>query len=192
MQSLREHDVYQEVAEDERWTVLSDKIIPGKSVLTIKIEGTKKVRVVGFGNFQQNTGLAVFTVKVNVITVRVVMLNAGTLGWSLISGRSGGSPRETFTFAVAVGFHEERSFVETQEGSLWASFSSKSLVSHKDAVLAVLVMCLEGREYVLRQSCADLALWIIVWLGAETGLLFFDDQGQAIGSVAGLCSHTCR
>ena len=63
--------------------------------------------------------------------------------------------------------------METQEGSLWASFSSKSLGSHKDAVLAVLVMCLEGREYVLRQSCADLALWMIVWLGAETGLVFY-------------------
>ena len=24
-----------------------------------------------------------------------------------------------------------------------------------------------------------------MWLGAETGLLFLDDQGQAIGSVAG-------
>ena len=46
-------------------------------------------------------------------------------------------------------------------------------------------MCHEGREYILKQSCADLALWVIVWLGTETGLLFLDDQGQAIGSVAG-------
>ena len=44
---LSECDVYQEVAEDERWTVLSDKIIPGNSVFTIKREGTKKVRVDG-------------------------------------------------------------------------------------------------------------------------------------------------
>ena len=43
----------------------------------------------------------------------------------------------------------------------------------RDAVLAAQVMCLEGREYAQRQSCADLALWIIVWLGAKTGLLFF-------------------
>ena len=39
----------------------------------------------------------------------------------------------------------------------------------------------------LRQSCADLALWIIVWLGADTDRIgfFFFDQGQAIGSVVG-------
>ena len=43
MQSLREHDVYQEVTEDERWTVPSENIIPGKSVFTIKHEGTKKL-----------------------------------------------------------------------------------------------------------------------------------------------------
>ena len=55
----------------------------------------------------------------------------------------------------------------------------------RDAVLAALIMCLEGREYVLKPSCADLALWIIVWLGAETSLLVLNDQGQAIGSVAG-------
>ena len=45
-------------------------------------------------------------------------------------------------------------------------------------------MCLEGREYILKPSCADLVLWIIVWLGAETGLLLLDDQGQAIGHVS--------
>ena len=36
MQSLREHDVYQEVTEDERWTVPSENIIPGKSVFNHK------------------------------------------------------------------------------------------------------------------------------------------------------------
>ena len=35
----------------------------------------------------------------------------------------------------------------------------------RDAVLAALVTCLEGPAYVL-------ALWIVVWLDAETGLLF--------------------
>ena len=54
------------VAEDEPWTVALDKIIPGKSLLTIKRDGTKKVRVVGCGNFQEDTGVAVFTVCVNV------------------------------------------------------------------------------------------------------------------------------
>ena len=53
MQSLREHDLYQEVAQDERWTVPSDKIIPGKSVFTIKREGTKKVRIIGCGIFKR-------------------------------------------------------------------------------------------------------------------------------------------
>ena len=83
MQSLREHDVYQEVAEDERWTVPSHKIIPGKSVFTIKREGTRKVRDAGCGNDQEDTGLAVFSVNVNIITVRVVMLIAGMFGWFL-------------------------------------------------------------------------------------------------------------
>ena len=44
MQSLRrEHDVYQEVTEEARWTVPSKSILPGKSVFTIRREGTKKV-----------------------------------------------------------------------------------------------------------------------------------------------------
>ena len=81
MQSLKEHDVYQEVAEEERWTVPSENIIPGKNVFSIKREGTKKVRIVGCGSFQEDNGLAVFTVNVNVITVSVVMLISSLLGW---------------------------------------------------------------------------------------------------------------
>ena len=81
----------------------------------------------------------------------------------------------------------------TEKGALWrlkkALYGLRSAprlwVLTRDAVLAALVMCHEGREYILKQSCADLALWVVVWLGAETGLLFLDDQGQAIGSVAG-------
>ena len=81
----------------------------------------------------------------------------------------------------------------TEKGALWrlkkAVYGLRSAPRlwglTRDAVLAALVMCLEGREYVLKQSCADLALWIIVCLGAETGLLFLDDLRQAIGSVAG-------
>ena len=83
MQSLREHDVYREVTEEERWTVTSENIIPGKSVFTTKREGTKQVRIVGCGHFQEDTGIAVFTVNVNVIFVRVVMLIAGMFGWFL-------------------------------------------------------------------------------------------------------------
>ena len=49
--------------------------------MTIKREGTKKVRVVGSGNVQEDIGLAVYTTNVNVITVRVVMLIAGVFGW---------------------------------------------------------------------------------------------------------------
>ena len=51
----------------------------------------------------------------------------------------------------------------------------------RDAVLTALLMCHEGKDYILKQSCADLALWIVVCLGVETGLLLRDDQG--IGSV---------
>ena len=132
MQSLREHDLYQEVAQEERWTVLLDKIIPGKSVFTIKREGTKKVRIVGCGNFQEDIGIAVFTVNVNVITVRVVwmVLDRSRCQNSVsprISGRSGKCLRETSTFAVPVEFHCKRSFLEAQEGSLWASFISETL-----------------------------------------------------------------
>ena len=59
----------------------SKSIIPGKTVFSIKREGTKKVRIVGCGNFQEDSGLAVFTVNVDVITVRVVMLISSLLGW---------------------------------------------------------------------------------------------------------------
>ena len=53
----------------------------------------------------------------------------------------------------------------------------------RNAVLAAPVMCFEGREYALRQSCAGLALRILDWLGGETGLLCLDDQGQEVGSI---------
>ena len=55
----------------------------------------------------------------------------------------------------------------------------------RDAVFVALVMCHEEQENILRQYCADLAIWIFVCLGGETGLLLHDDQGQAIGSVVG-------
>ena len=55
----------------------------------------------------------------------------------------------------------------------------------RDAVLTALVMCHEGKDYILKQSCADLALWIVVCLRVETSLLLRDDQGHAIGSVVG-------
>ena len=45
--------------------------------------------------------------------------------------------------------------------------------------------CLEGREYVLKQSCAEFLLWMILWFCAETGSFFLDDQSQAVGSVVG-------
>ena len=48
MQSLREHDVYQEVAEEERRTVPFESIVPGITVFSIKREGTKKVRIAEF------------------------------------------------------------------------------------------------------------------------------------------------
>ena len=59
----------------------------------------------------------------------------------------------------------KRGFVEAQEGSLWASFSSETLGSHERRCPRCIDMCLEGREYVLKQSCADLALWIgcVAW-----------------------------
>ena len=55
----------------------------------------------------------------------------------------------------------------------------------RDAVLTSLVMCHEGKDYILKQSCVDLALWIIVCLGVETSLMLRDDLGHAIGSVVG-------
>ena len=45
------------------------------------VKAQKKVRIVGCGNSQEDNGLAVFTLNVNVITVRVVMLNSSLLGW---------------------------------------------------------------------------------------------------------------
>ena len=74
--------------------------------------------------------------------------------------------------------------MEAQEGSLWPSFP-RLLGLTRDAVLTALVMCHEGKDYILKQSCADLALWIIVCLGVETGLLLRDDLVHAIGSVVG-------
>ena len=84
VQSLREHDVCQEMTEEERWTVLSKSIIPGESVFTIRSESTKKDQIVGGGNFQDDAGMAVSIVNVTVMTVRVLMLIAGVVGWFVI------------------------------------------------------------------------------------------------------------
>ena len=57
----------------------------------------------------------------------------------------------------------------------------------RDAVLAALVMCLEGPAYVL-------ALWIVVWLGAETGLavlIFGVKESGALWSMFSHMSRTC-
>ena len=55
----------------------------------------------------------------------------------------------------------------------------------REMLLTALVMCHEGKDYILKQSCADLALWIVVCLGVETGLLLRDDHGHAMVSVVG-------
>ena len=81
----------------------------------------------------------------------------------------------------------------TEKGTLWrlkkALYGLRSAPRlwglTRDAVLTALVMCHEGKDYILKQSCADLALWVVVCLGVETGLLLRDDQGHAIGSVVG-------
>ena len=135
------------------------------------------------------------TVNVNAITVRVVMLIAGLFARSLTRTDAG-----TAFLHTSLDGEEEVYVRPPPLLCLWC-FTGKGLCLKKalcglrsaprlwgltrDAVLAALVMCLKGREYALKQSCADLALWIIVWLGAETGLLFLDDQCQAIRGVAG-------
>ena len=113
MQSLREHDVFQEVTEDERWTVPSENIIPGKSVFTIKREGTKKVRIVGCGNFQEDTGFCKCerdncqSGHVDCRYVRMVLdrNRCKNCFSARISGRTGGYLRKTSTSVVSMGFH---------------------------------------------------------------------------------------
>ena len=70
LQSLREHDVCQEMTEEERWTALSKSIIPGESVFTMRSESTKKDQIVGGGNFRNNAGISVSVVNVTVMIVR--------------------------------------------------------------------------------------------------------------------------
>ena len=84
VQCLREHDVCQEMTEEERWTVLSKSIIPGESVFTIGSESTKKDQIVGGGNSQDDAGMAVSIVNVTVMTVRVLMLIASVAGLFVI------------------------------------------------------------------------------------------------------------
>ena len=84
VQSLREHDVCQEMTEEERLTVLSKSTIPGESVFTIKSESTKKDQIVGGGNFQDDAAMAVSIVNVTVMTVRVGMLIASVAGLFVI------------------------------------------------------------------------------------------------------------
>ena len=71
VQSLREHDVCQEMTEKERWTILSKSIIPRERVFTIRSENTKKDQIVRSGNFQDDAGMAVSVVNVALMTVRV-------------------------------------------------------------------------------------------------------------------------
>ena len=69
--------MYQEAADSERSTEPSHNNSRQGRFFTIKREGINKVRVVGCGFFKETTGLAVFTVSVNVITVRIVQFVAG-------------------------------------------------------------------------------------------------------------------
>ena len=132
MQSLRKHDLYQEVTEEERWTVPSENIIPGKSVFTINAKAQSR-----------------FELSVAEIFKRTLV-------------RSLYCKRECDIFQSC---HVDCRYV-------WMVLERKRC------------MCLEGRENILKPSCADLVLWIIVWLGAESGQLFVDDQGQALGHVS--------
>ena len=195
MQSLSEHDVHQEVAERERArdSTLHTRSFQERAFSQSIVKAQRKFGLSVAEVFQEDTGLAVFTVNVKVrsraqscrVACRGVWMVLDTdrrekcvsshllmvrrrLTWDLhLCSRVGVSRRQGLNKAL----HGLRSTPR-----LWGT---------RDPVLAALVMCLEGREYVLRQSCADLALWIIVWLGDETGLVLFDDQGQAIGSVLG-------
>ena len=59
VQALREHDVCQEMKEEEQWTVLSKIIMSGESVSTIRSESTKKDQIVGGRNFHDDASMAV-------------------------------------------------------------------------------------------------------------------------------------
>ena len=115
MQSLREHDVYQEVTEDELWTVPSENIIPGKSVFTIKREGEGSdcwLRKISRGYWY--CGLYCKRERDNCQSGHVdcryvwMVLNRNRCEHCFsarISGRMGGYLRETSTSTVSVGFH---------------------------------------------------------------------------------------
>ena len=125
MQSLREHDVCQEVAEDERCADCMHVWFLTKN----RCENCSSLR---------------------------------------ISGRSRGGLSETFTSAVALGFHWEKRFVETPEGFCGLR-SAPRLGSHERRCPRCTGHVSRKEEYVLRESCADLAPWIIVCLLLAAG-----------------------
>ena len=47
----------------------------------------------------------------------------------------------------------------------------------------MVVLTLDGPDRVLQQLCAVSAHWIIVWVGAETGLLLVDDHDMVFEQV---------
>ena len=145
------------------------------------VKAQRMFEIAGCGNSHEDTGRAVFTANVNAITGRMVMLTAGMYGWYMTRidlnsdflHASLDSAEEVYVRPPPI--LERCGF--TERGALWkpkkafCGFRSAPILWGllRDAVLAALVMCFEGREYALRQSCADRALWIIVWLGGENG-----------------------
>ena len=176
---------------------LGEHLSRKKTFFPSSVKAQKRFGLLGAEFFQEDNGLAVFTVNVNVITVRVVKLISSLLGWYV----TGVDVKTAFLHATLDG--QEDIYVRpplllsrwgfTEKGTLWRL--KKALCGlrsaprlwglKRDAVLTALVMCREGKDYILKQSCADLALWIVVCLGVETSLLLRDDQGHAIGSVVG-------
>ena len=64
--------------------------------------------------------------------------------------------------------------METEEGSLWTSFNAHTLGGARETLSLLRWSCVSKDENLcLDDLVADPALWIIVWLGAETGLVCF-------------------
>ena len=83
MQSLREHDVSQEVAEEERWTTPQTKSFQERTFSSSSVKAQRRFGLSHSEIFRRTLVLQPFTINANVITVRVVLLIAGMFAWFL-------------------------------------------------------------------------------------------------------------
>ena len=136
----------------------------------------------GGGNFQDDAGMAVSIVNVTVMTVRVLRLIASETGLFVIGVYEQTAPLHASLYGQEddcvrpplllsqLDVNEKKALLDIEKTLHGYPSAPRLWKLTRDAVFAALEMHHKEQENILRQLCAELALWIFVWFGAKTSL----------------------